>query len=131
MIAVPRILGFSLAAGLAALASAPAAQAQSGGNERMPGGVERSQEPAAGAASDSVKPSTAPRMGTTRGLSAKPKPAETMPPPPAPVPPAAVPPTPRGVGGGAAPSAPATTPPKGKGYDETLPGGVERSPSTR
>jgi hypothetical protein len=80
-----------LAAALAAIAASPVLAQVGGANDRMPGGVERAPDTAgSGAASDSLKPSAAPRMGTTRGLTAKPPsaaaPAPAAAPPPAPAP---------------------------------------------
>ncbi len=75
-----------IAAALAASASPVLAQV-GGANDRMPGGVERSPEaPGSGAASDALKPQSAPRMGTTRGLTA-PKPSAPIAPAPAAAPP--------------------------------------------
>lgn len=80
-----------IAAVLTAGAPSPALAQVGGANDRMPGGVERAPEATgSGAASDSLKPSAAPRMGTTRGLTAKPPsataPAPAAAPPPAPAP---------------------------------------------
>lgn len=86
---------------LAILITAAGASAVLAQSERLPGGVERAPDaPGAAGGSDGLKPQSAPRMGTTRGLTA-PKPAAPI----APAPVAAPPPPPVSADGAKAPAA--------------------------
>lgn len=88
---------------LALLIAAAGASATHAQSERLPGGVERAPDaPGAAGASDALKPQSAPRMGTTRGLTA-PKPSAPIAPAPA-----AAPPPPASADGAKAPAAPST-----------------------